>query len=375
MLIWHYISQNTYNNLSDSEKTSDKLFFINDTKKIYCGKNPFNESIILYNSTTPNTNLLNRLYINGSTLEGKIWDSSKWIDIIAPIRSNISTQYLESSEIKSISYDSLNNNLKVIFVDDTEDTVDFSNILLDLLYDAPSNEFIIEYESVSLTNIKKNIYISEFISSISYSNNIITISFNNTNKLDIGIEDIVYSSTDNIIAITITGNTFIAESLLSSNKNNKMVYSNNLYTVYNSTKANYSPVSTFSLEDPTSSNVVSSEDSMVMAIDDITSTLQTYSSGGTFNVGEGHEGELIIIDASGFAAPSGIKLGGSTMKDPPSGAFVASEAGVSKFVTNNTISASIISKADKLADSSEEASNEKLVSEKAFVNAVSWHIL
>ena len=88
MLTWHYITRAAYDAASETDKSSDKLFFLSDTKEIYRGTESFTESVILY-TTEPTTKAVGKLYINATTLEGKIWNGSAWTTVIQPVVSTV----------------------------------------------------------------------------------------------------------------------------------------------------------------------------------------------------------------------------------------------------------------------------------------------
>ena len=67
MLTWHYITRSSYDSAETSIKTSDKLFFLSDTKEIYRGTESFTESCIIYDEE-PTIKAVNKIYINSTTL-------------------------------------------------------------------------------------------------------------------------------------------------------------------------------------------------------------------------------------------------------------------------------------------------------------------
>jgi hypothetical protein len=85
MLNWHVISEKDYRNLPTSEKTFDKLFYIINTNKIFCGLIRFSESVVIYQDEEPSTNTTGKIYISGNNLEGRIWENDAWTMIIEPV--------------------------------------------------------------------------------------------------------------------------------------------------------------------------------------------------------------------------------------------------------------------------------------------------
>ena len=88
MLSWHYVTSEAYYSATDSEKTSDKLFFLSDTKEIYRGTESFSESVILYTSL-PTSPAVGKLYINSTTLEGRIYNGTDWTTVINPVADTV----------------------------------------------------------------------------------------------------------------------------------------------------------------------------------------------------------------------------------------------------------------------------------------------
>ena len=91
MLTWHYVTRAAYDAADASVKTSDKLYFLSDTKEIYRGTENFTESVIVY-STEPTVKAVGKLYVDAATLEGKIWNGSAWTTVIQPVQSTVSAE-------------------------------------------------------------------------------------------------------------------------------------------------------------------------------------------------------------------------------------------------------------------------------------------
>ena len=88
MITWHYITRATFDAASVEEKTSDKLFFLSDTKEIYRGTQSFTESVIMH-AEEPTVKAVGKLYINSNTLEGRIWNGSAWTTVIQPVQATM----------------------------------------------------------------------------------------------------------------------------------------------------------------------------------------------------------------------------------------------------------------------------------------------
>lgn len=87
MISWHIVDSATY---KAGSKIEEDLYFLSDTKEIYRGSVPFTESVIMYDATPPATSIaVNRLYIDSTTLEGKIHDGTSWHTVIRPVKATV----------------------------------------------------------------------------------------------------------------------------------------------------------------------------------------------------------------------------------------------------------------------------------------------
>lgn len=372
MLTWHYITRNDYDNMSEEIKTSNKLFFIKDTKEIFCGTDTFRDYIVVYNNE-PTTNYVGKLYVNGYTLESKIFDGTNWIGVVNPVRNYEITDYLSDEDIAYISYDEAAKLIVITFIDGTVDTISMSNIVIDLVYGKSTGEFAIDYISALSTNHNKMVNIQNYIDTIIYdqeNKTSITINFKDKNGMTINIDGCIEDSDDDIVGFSITGNIFIAECILAANEDNMIIENNNTYVVC---KNNYTVISD---ETSTEESITGSSVEIVNAtVKDIVDTLQSTYSEYNFSVGSGHEGEIIVADAAGIPTASGIKIGGSSLSEPPADDLVATESAIAEFVKANTIPVEKIVHYKELSGSVETASDTDVLSEKAFMETIKWNII
>ena len=87
MMSWHIVTSAEY---AVGLKVEDDLYFLSDTHEIYRGSESYTQSITMY-TELPTTGALNRLYINSTTLEGKIWNGTSWTDVLKPIASTVTS--------------------------------------------------------------------------------------------------------------------------------------------------------------------------------------------------------------------------------------------------------------------------------------------
>lgn len=86
MMNWHIVTSAMY---AEGVKHDDHMYFLSDTHEIYRGEVPFTESVILYSELPVEGIALNRLYINSTTLEGKVHDGTGWKTVIRPVASAV----------------------------------------------------------------------------------------------------------------------------------------------------------------------------------------------------------------------------------------------------------------------------------------------
>lgn len=360
MLTWHFISRNAYDLMDESLKTSDKLFFIKEDKNILNGTDVFNEDIILYNRY-PTTIISNKVYININTLEGMVCLGTSWDTIIYPVIVN-RTDYFDSCDIKHIRYDPMNTILVVTKIDDTEDTIDFSDLTIDMNYS--NGTFTVINEDCHLSYGRK-VKLSEFIYTFTYDSNAkrLDIAFTDPNMTVLGLNvgDILDKADS--VNFTITGNSFIAECLLYDNSaNNKMVddYLNNMYIVYRAADTNIS------------ADIVTETISMMA---NHMATIVNTNLNLMTTVGFDKAEQIILANEEGNAKASGVKIT-ERIAENPTNKFVPTEKAVAEFLEDNAIVKSNITTYEKFQKlTSETATDRKLVSERALLEQLSWEVL
>ena len=86
MLSIYSITNEEYINAATADKTDDRLFFLKDTGEIYKGTELYSKSVEFV-SEFPSNPAINRLYINATTLEGRVYDGSSWTTVLNPIQN------------------------------------------------------------------------------------------------------------------------------------------------------------------------------------------------------------------------------------------------------------------------------------------------
>lgn len=81
---WYCITQDEYNHIPIYQKISNKIFYIKDTGQIYRGNKLFTGSVVLCKEFPVNP-VVEKLYFNTETSEGKVYNGKTWVDVIKPI--------------------------------------------------------------------------------------------------------------------------------------------------------------------------------------------------------------------------------------------------------------------------------------------------
>lgn len=158
MIQWHYVTSAEF---KLGEKVETDLYFLKDTREIYRGSVPFNESVIMYTELPVESIATNRLYIDSTTLEGKIHDGSSWKTVIRPIADTVDPQgenpvsakavaaYVaaelanvsaSSDVVSTLSWDSVEHILTVTKGDASEETITFDGLGVSLSYVSTTGE-------------------------------------------------------------------------------------------------------------------------------------------------------------------------------------------------------------------------------------------
>lgn len=100
LLQWHFVDKDEFN---AGIKQDAHIYFIKDTAEIYKGDKCFNEAVELYedNDHLPINPARKRLYINKYTLEGKIYDGTQWMTVILPVSNVIDSENNPNAPINS----------------------------------------------------------------------------------------------------------------------------------------------------------------------------------------------------------------------------------------------------------------------------------
>lgn len=413
MLSWHYVTRAAYDAAETSAKTNDKLFFLSDTHEIYRGTENFTEAVILY-SVKPTTPAVGKLYINETTLEGSIWNGSAWTTVIKPVTDTVTSTGTDPVSGKAVAsyvadqiaavtgsdglvagvdYVAASKSLKVTMADNTDKTVQLTDLAVGLSYDTTTGALTVVDATGKTLGDAVNLDLERFIESASYdaSEHKIILNFNDdTDALEIPVGDLVDTYTaanSDTISLTVTGNQFKAEAIVAETAGNMLqATESGLYVAATDisgkidkvAKATAGDIATLTADGSvadsgvkagtgtlgTSATTLATE----AAVQAVVATLNTNINAKMTKVGTGHTSEVIVADANGDAAASGKKIGSDTFNTTPNANTLATEAGVKGYVDGYAVAkANVVASID-----ADAASAVKVTSEKAIVDAMTW---
>lgn len=378
MLSWHIVTRAVYDAASASDKSAEKLFFLSDTHEIYRGTENFTESVVVY-TTEPTVKAVGKLYVDATTLEGKIWNGSAWTTVIQPVQAAIvagDTSKPVSSKavedyvadqisavtgsdglVASVGYTASTNSIDVTMADGTSDSIPMSNVAADLVYDAATGKLQVKNAAGTTIGNGINLDLERFVKSATFEadTSTIVLTFNDDeDPIEIPVGDLVDTYTaksSTTIQMTVTGNEFTAEAIVSSAAGNQLTKTDaGLYVaavdisgkVDKVASATTGAVATLTAEggiadskvtiggatvSGTSASVLATE-AAVAAIRD---ALSTSIDGKMSKVAAGNEGKVIIADANGDATLSSVSVGAATFAATPNASTLATEAGASAY--------------------------------------------
>ena len=420
MLTWHYITRKAFDDAADATKTADKLYFISDTHEIYKGTQLFNESVTLV-TEFPASGAAGRLYVDSTTLEGKIWNGTAWTPVIQPVQSTLTASdtakpvsgkavadYVTGEIAKvtgskdlvtGVAYVEDGNKLTVTMADATTKDVPLTGTAVDLTYDSTTGELKVKNASGTALGTGVKLDLERFVKEATYDNENkkIILSFNDeSTPLEIEVGDLVDTYTaknSTTVSLTVTGNEFTAEAIVAATEGNILKktdaglfvaatdVSGKIDKVADAT-ANAVAVLTAdgqvadskvkigaaALAETTNASTLATE----AAVAAVRTALQTAINDKMAKVTAAKADEVLIATADGNAAVSGVKIGGEAMKDTKDASTLATEKAVETYVTDYAVAKTAIVTNGNVAATVAAASDAKVASEKAFVDAMTW---
>lgn len=420
MLTWHYITRKAFDDAAEATKTADKLYFISDTHEIYKGTQLFNESITLV-TEFPASGAAGRLYVDSTTLEGKIWTGTAWSTVIQPVQATLTASdtakpvsgkavadYVTGEIAKvtgskdlvtGVAYVEDGNKLTVTMADATTKDVPLTGTAVDLTYNSTTGELKVKNASGTALGTGVKLDLERFVKEATYDkeNKKIILSFNDeSTPLEIEVGDLVDTYTaksSTTVSLTVTGNEFTAEAIVAATEGNILKktdaglfvaatdVSGKIDKVADAT-ANAVAILTAdgqvadskvkigaaTLAETTNASTLATE----AAVAAVRTALQTAIDGKMAKVTAAKADEVLIATDDGNAAVSGVKIGGEAMKATKDASTLATEKAVETYVTGYAVAKTAIVTNGKVAATVAAASDAKVASEKAFVDAMTW---
>lgn len=419
MITWHYITRAVYDAAQASEKTSDKLYYLSDTHEIYRGTENFTESVILY-STEPAVKAIGKLYINETTLEGRIWNGTVWKTVIQPVQAAIitgdTTKPVSSKAVEDyvgteiakvtgsdglvsgVSYTAGTNTLTVTMADTSTEDIPLTNVAADLVYDKVTGLLQVKNASGTTIGTGINLDLERFVSEAAYDSETkkITLKFNDAGTpLEIDVGDLVDTYTaanSETVALTVTGNEFKAEAIVAATEGNMLQKTaSGLFVAATDISGKVDKVASAVAGDIatlTSEGGIADSGKKIggetlaavpdaatlateAAVEAIRATLAAAIDGKMAKVATGHEDEIVLASATGDSKLSGVKIGGATLAESADAGTVATEAAVKTYVGGYAVAKTSVVAAGNLGTIM-TASDEKVASEKALVDSLTW---
>lgn len=332
-------------------KDTNTLYFIQDTGEIYKGDKPFTEAVIFVDGEFPAKGAVGKVYVKESDLEGRVWTGTEWKTIIQPIADTLTdgareTKAVSGEAVKTyvtnkfaeqvgkyveeISYDKENKQLKVT-KNGQQEPVAIEGFVTGVDYDAG----VLTFNVQGGDTIKINLPEDNFVESGRYNED--------TEEIELTLQngDIVKIPATSLVDIY-TGGTTNSVTVAVSHDN----------TITANVKVSTTGENALSIKD----------DGLFVAPIDITGKMD--------KVDTGRASEILVASVEGGAELSGFKAGNGTISDEANANTLATEAAVAAIKT--ALQGNIENKFDKAniktsltSRNSSEASDEHVLSEKA----------
>lgn len=417
---WHIITKEAYNLAREDSSLSDSsLYFISDTHELFKGENAFTEAFRFYTGEKPTTPAVGVIYFNTATLAGSVYNGTSWSDVILPVQVTLdqANQTLPvsgkavadfvqdqiesvtggSAVVKNVTYNSTDVKLTVVKGDDSTTDIVLNGIGVSLNYDSETGALTLKDKSGATLGQTINLALERFVQSAEYDHEArtITLTFNDDQSpITIDVGDLVDTYTvgdTSTVDLTMSGNNITAAVKVSATAGNIIQASEDgLYAAATDisgkmdklTAEDASEVIIVGANGNASASGVkiggatatannASTLATEAAVEAIRSALQTSIDGKVAKLTANHANEVVIAAADGNVALSGKTIGGATFTTNDANTL-ATEAGVVAKISDVAVAKTAIVAMGAMADQVATASNEKVISEKALVDALTW---
>lgn len=422
MLTWHFVTRSQYDAAVQAGSVTDEMLcFLSDTGELYRGTKMFNESVVLYDELPVSGIAMGKLYINSATLEGRIWNGSAWVTVINPVAATVDAgnttapvtgsavaSYVSeriqevtgsAAVVTSVAYTAATNTLVVTTGDGETSDLPMTNVAAELKYDKTTGKLELVNAAGTALGSAINLDLERFVSEATYDDEAkkIVLSFNDeSDALEIPIGDLVdtYTAEDSTtIKMTVTGNKFTANAIVSEAEGNVLVATDNgLYVAATDISGKVDKVagasagdiatltaeggiadSGYTLGDAELGNdakVLATEAAVNTYIAGVRTALEGSIATKMAKVDAAAAGQVIRASSTGDAEASGYTLGGETFTGGAN--VLATEKGAQTYVQGYAVAKTDIVGSAEFAAQADAASDAKVTSEKAVVDALTW---
>lgn len=364
---WYICTQEEYNAAKQVAGTiKDRiLYFISDTKEIYRGTVPYTESTVMYSGELPALGAQGKIYIESTSLAGHIYNGTEWVQVIQPVASSVMDgevatsnpvsgaavkAYVESKAsgtlaacLTDIKYDG--ENVALVYTKDgVETSVNLTKLGVQLGYDPTTGVVSLKDKDDTVLSAV-NIPLDNFVKDGTYDADAkaLVLNLQNGSSVSIPAGDLVqlYNELDsNSVDITI-----------GTDENGK-----------NTIKADVK------ISNEAGNSIVIKEDGLY--VEDATTKMDKLDPEAV--------DQVVVADATGNAAASGVKIGGATLAETPDDKTLATEAAVEALrqAINQTADDTYVKLSDVIVSYDElnttDPSEKKVISEAALIETLSW---
>ena len=253
MINWHIVTAEMYRN---GTPIDGHMYFLSDTKEIYRGTVPFTESVVLYTELpTAPAIAVNKLYINSTALEGKVWNGTDWTTVIQPVSDTVEdvagkpvsgkavaayvaaemSKMTNSAEsISALSWDSAEHLLTITKGDTSTEDIVFDGLGVNLQYTSATGELQLLDASGNAIGEAINLGLEKFVTSGEYDpenqNIILYFDAEKTESVTIPVGSLVDTYTgesSDTVDLTVSNNKFVAKVKISTADGNQITVDDN----------------------------------------------------------------------------------------------------------------------------------------------------
>lgn len=355
MIKWIITTSASYKTLDP--KNPNALYFLSDTKEIYRGETPFTEGIIMV-TTFPAAGAQGKIYMNESTLEGKIWTGTAWKTVIGEIASTLTS----SVERRAVSGEAVKS-----YVASEFSRIVTGNFVEGISYDKATKD--ITYVKNGATN---RVAVDGFVTGASYNGTTGVLTFPVEGGSDVNIslpkENFVtggsYDKVNKKIVLTLQSGDTIEIPAGDLVDINEFGDTSTINMDVNSTTGIVT--ATVKVSATAGNTLATNADGLYVPATDISGKLNKVASA--------KADEIITANADGQVKTSGLRAGAATLSGTPNATTLATEAAVSAI--RSALDASIATKIAKtdistaLPATEALSSDAKVLSEKGTFKAI-----